>query len=167
MITVRKLDLNDLSQFIDLRLKVLKEVPEAFASAYQKECDLQEEVFANRLKITDNQFTIGALDNNDLSCVAAFFRETREKSKHKGNVVAVYCLPEYRKKKIATIVMETLITEVRKIPDLIVLNLSVVSENNRAKQFYEKLGFVVYGKEPKALFDGQNYFDEYLLQLSL
>ncbi|HPJ00684.1 MAG TPA: hypothetical protein PK268_08255 [Enterococcus sp.] len=31
----------------------------------------------------------------------------------------------------------------------------------------EKLGFVVYGLEPKALFDGQNYFDEYLLQLSL
>jgi RimJ/RimL family protein N-acetyltransferase len=167
MITIRKLDLNDLSQFIDLRLKALKEVPEAFASTYQKECDLQEEVFANRLKITDNQFTIGAFADNQLIYVAAFFRETREKTKHKGNVVAVYCLPEYRKKEIATKVMETLIAEVRKIPDLAVLNLSVVSENKQAKYFYEKLGFVVYGTEPKALFDGQKYFDEYLLQLSL
>jgi hypothetical protein len=42
MITIRKLDLNDLSQFIDLRLKALKEVPEAFASTYQKECDYKK-----------------------------------------------------------------------------------------------------------------------------
>lgn len=79
----------------------------------------------------------------------------------------MYCKPEFRQLKIATRVMETLIEEVKKINEITILNLSVVSKNKRAKIFYESLGFVVYGMEPQALFDGQNYFDEYLLQLKL
>ncbi|WP_414841694.1 N-acetyltransferase family protein [Enterococcus saccharolyticus] len=164
---IRKLELTDLSQFIELRFEALQEAPEVFASTYQREVKLPQETFVKRLRNTDTQFTIGAFESGQLVCVAAFFKSVGEKTKHKGNIVAVYCKPEFRQLKIATRVMETLIEEVKKINEITILNLSVVSKNKRAKIFYESLGFVVYGMEPQALFDGQNYFDEYLLQLKL
>lgn len=164
---IRKLELTDLSQFIELRFEALQEAPEVFASTYQREVKLPQETFVKRLRNTDTQFTIGAFESGQLVCVAAFFKSVGEKTKHKGNIVAVYCKPEFRQLKIATRVMETLIEEVKKINEITILNLSVVSKNKRAKIFYGSLGFVVYGMEPQALFDGQNYFDEYLLQLKL
>ena len=44
-----------------------------------------------------------------------------------------------------------------------VLQLSVVSENEAARQLYASLGFVEYGIERKALKQGGRYYDEILM----
>ncbi|MCD5003187.1 GNAT family N-acetyltransferase [Enterococcus saccharolyticus] len=169
MITIytRKLQLTDLDAFIQLRLQALKDTPEAFASNYQREKNFPKEVFIERLQATDTQFTIGGFDNERLVAVAAFIRNNYPRTNHKGLIVAVYCDPDFRGTTIATDVLVKLITEAQQLENLAVLNLSVISTNVRARKFYQKLGFKKYGTEPKALFDGEKYLDEDLLQLDL
>ena len=58
-----------------------------------------------------------------------------------------------------------LLDRVREIEGIEQLNLAVVTENPRAKNFYESFGFVTYGTEPRAMFDGDRYYDEHKMKL--
>ena len=38
--------------------------------------------------------------------------------------------------------------------------ISVITDNERARRFYDRMGFVAYGLEKRALKIGERYFDE-------
>jgi len=58
-----------------------------------------------------------------------------------------------------------LIDKVREIEGVEQLSLAVVTDNVRAKAFYESFGFKTYGTEPRAMFDGKKYYDENKMML--
>ncbi|HDJ1506856.1 TPA: GNAT family N-acetyltransferase, partial [Staphylococcus aureus] len=72
---------------------------------------------------------------------------------------------EYRGTGIAKNVVEFILEKARNLEGLKIINLMVVSENLRAKAFYESFGFKKYGTEPKSLFDESKYYDEDLMYL--
>lgn len=45
--------------------------------------------------------------------------------------------------------------------------LSVVTENTKTMAFNASFGFEVYSTEPKAMYDGERYYDEHLMVLDL
>jgi RimJ/RimL family protein N-acetyltransferase len=47
------------------------------------------------------------------------------------------------------------------------IQLSVVSDNEQARQLYERLGFLVHGIEKKALKQDGRYYDEVLMSKDL
>ncbi|MBY0377838.1 MAG: GNAT family N-acetyltransferase, partial [Gammaproteobacteria bacterium] len=47
------------------------------------------------------------------------------------------------------------------------LHLTPISSNLAALQLYQKLGFEIYGTEPRALRMGDIFFDEHLMVLDL
>lgn len=100
-------------------------------------------------------------------CFATFYSETLNKIKHKGNLVGVYCDPNYRKLGITQQLIQKIIDVVTEQGLIKTINLSVLSENNAAISLYKKLGFSKYGVEPKALYDGTIYYDEDLMILEL
>lgn len=162
---VRLLDIDDAGQYRALRLKGLKTDPGAFGSTYEQEVALAMENFEDRLVVTDNQFIVGGFDGNRLICVASFVRRSGPKSNHKGSLQAMYCDEEYRGKGISKEVVSHLIKKVKEIEGVEQISLAVVTENVRAKAFYEAFGFKTYGTEPRAMFDGEKYYDEHKMIL--
>src|SRR5699024_4654104 len=126
-----------------------------FASTYQREIHLPIERFEDRIGTNERHFTMGVFDGGKLIGYATFYRETLEKIKHRGNLVGVYCDPQYRRQGFTQQLIQKMI------------GLSVLAENQSAIKLYEKLGFQRYGTEPKALYDGKRYYDEDLMVLFL
>lgn len=163
----RLLNEDDYIQFRALRLEALKTDPAAFATTYEEKKNAPDDSYKERLKHTDTQFTVGAFDGSSLVCVASFLRHSIPKMKHKGMLLSMFCKPDYRGTGIAKELVQRLKREVLQLKDIETLLLMVLSENERAKQFYTGLGFIKYGTEPRAMYDGQRYYDEDLMFLDL
>lgn len=158
---------DDYIQFRALRLEALKSDPSAFATTYEKELSLPDDKFKERLKHTATRFVVGAFDGSKLVCIASFVRHSGPKMKHKGMLLAMFCKPDYRGTGIAKELVHHFLTEVKKQTDIETLLLMVLSDNERAKTFYTHFGFIKYGTEPRALYDGERYYDEDLMLLDL
>jgi ribosomal protein S18 acetylase RimI-like enzyme len=77
----------------------------------------------------------------------------------------MYVRPSARKAGVGRRLVETIIEFARQRVELI--QLSVVSDNKRARRLYERLGFVEYGIEKKALRQDDRYYDEVLMAKDL
>jgi ribosomal protein S18 acetylase RimI-like enzyme len=160
-ITVRQLVAADAAAFRALRLLGLEESPEAFGSSYGSEKDRSVESFAR--SIADGHIT-GGFAGDRLVAVAGFYVMAQEKAAHRGAVWGVYVHPEARGQGAATAVLEAVIAHAR--TRVLQLHLSVTT-TGPAVRLYHKLGFVVYGTEPRALCIDGRYFDEHLMVLRL
>ncbi|PTJ62250.1 GNAT family N-acetyltransferase [Mammaliicoccus sciuri] len=164
---VRLLNKNDVNAFRSLRLLSLQTDPSAFASLYDIEINYPISKFEQRLECSDTKFTIGGFEDENLVCVATFYREAVKKMHHKGNLVAMYCHPDYRGTGIAEKVVNKLIIEASKLTGLKYIDLSVLSNNQRAVEFYNKVGFNKYATEPNTILDGKDYHDEDMMRYEI
>ncbi|MCG1132127.1 GNAT family N-acetyltransferase [Staphylococcus epidermidis] len=164
---IRILTEKDVNEFKQLRLKGLKVEPNAFGSTYENESDFNLEIFKSRLKPSDFRFIVGGFCEGKLVCIASFTRESGQKTKHKSVLSGVYCEKEYRGTGIAKDVVGFILQKARNLEGLEIINLKVVSENLRAKNFYKAYGFKKYGTELKSLFDGTKYYNQDLMYLEL
>lgn len=164
---IRKLNKTDAIEFRELRLLALQTDAQAFASLYEGEVEYPFSRFEQRLESTDSKFTYGGFRNDELVCVATFYREGVKKLQHKGNIVAMYCKEKDRGSGVSESVVKELIKEASSIERLKVIDLTVLSMNDRAIQFYKKLGFERFATEPMAIYDGKQYYDEDMMRFYL
>ncbi|GIO64012.1 N-acetyltransferase [Paenibacillus cineris] len=164
---IRILDSQDAQIYRELRLKSLKENPEAFLTTYEIEKDKPIEQLRRNLIASDHRFTLGAFINGGLIGIVTFVRESNPKIVHKGNIYAMYVTPEFREKGIGKSLVQELINKAKHCEGLEQINLTVISNNNAAKRLYETIGFVTYGTEQNALKNGYQYWDENLMVLRL
>jgi RimJ/RimL family protein N-acetyltransferase len=166
---IRRLNEVDGAEFRALRLRALRESPEAFGSSYE-ETAAQPAEYLTRWLRTDpdapHDFFLGAFDPSMIGMVG-FARESRLKTRHKGSIRSMYVAPEARGKGVGRSLLEQAIAEARRQPDLEQIALLVVSTNPGARRLYASCGFTVYGIEPHALKVGGRYFDEDLMILHL
>ena len=140
-----------------LRLEALKESPEAFGATYEEDSERTEADFVLRL---NNDFAVGCFQGTSLVGTMDFFVPTPNRSKmvHKGTVAGCYVRPRHRGTLAATGLMEELIANV---PDSVTqLHLSVIANHARTIAFYEKVGFSVWGTEPRGSRHNGAFMDE-------
>jgi ribosomal protein S18 acetylase RimI-like enzyme len=77
----------------------------------------------------------------------------------------MYVRPSARKAGVGRRLVETIIEFARQRVELI--QLAVVSENEQARRLYERLGFLEYGLEKRALKQDGHYYDEVLMAKDL
>ncbi|NMO98189.1 GNAT family N-acetyltransferase [Paenibacillus lemnae] len=159
---------SDAKQYQELRLNGLKTNPEAFGSTYERESKFSLETVIDRIRPAVDKFVIGAFHESGLLVgIVALARESGIKTTHKANVYGVYISKEMRRTGIGKALLLELIRIAKDIEGLEQLNLSVVCDNEPAKELYKSVGFKTYGIEPNALkFMGQ-YYDEDLMVLQL
>ena len=91
---IRLLGESDAQLYKEIRLRALKNDPEAFGSTYEQEVNRPLEKFAERIQYTKDQFTLGCFDDsNSLVGIVNFARESRLKTAHKGNIYGMYIDP--------------------------------------------------------------------------
>ena len=160
--TVRRLKAADAAAYRDIRLEALTNEPTAFASDPSLEDGKALEEWAAQL---ERNFSFGVFGDDELVGIASYLTDARQKTRHRGTVVAVYVRPKARGKGASRALFGTLIEDASgRVQQL---HLSVTAGNAAAKRLYEALGFAVYGTEPRALYVEGRYHDEYLMVLRL
>jgi ribosomal protein S18 acetylase RimI-like enzyme len=166
--SVRLLTKEDIDQLWSIRLHSLQDNPEAFGSTYEETLERGKENMRQRLlKPHAETFYIGAFEDERLVGIVGFFRESGTKGQHKGYIISMYVAPEQRGRGTGKALLAEAIAQARTIPGLEQLLLAVVTTNTAARQLYRSLGFEVYGLEPRALKQGDQYWDEELMTLRL
>ncbi|MBM7661060.1 ribosomal protein S18 acetylase RimI-like enzyme [Bacillus mesophilus] len=163
---IKLLTPKDADIYRDIRLEALKANPEAFSSSYEEEKEYPLESFENRLKF-NHFYTFGAFDESQLVGVVTLILETKNKTKHRANIVAMYVYPDRRKSGIGRMLMNEAINKAKEIKEVEQVYLSVTSGNEPAKKLYNSLGFKVYGVDKNGLKIGDLYFDDDLMVLVL
>ena len=166
-LNIRALTEDDAGDFRRLRLRALKEHPDAFGSSYEAESALPLEAVAGRMLRTaasPHDFTLGAYREGELVGMVGFFREQREKMRHKGTIWGMFVPSEEQGKGIGRALLTEAIARARLVPGLEQVGLAVVTPNRRARGLYASLGFETYGVEPNALVvDGEHLDEEFMV----
>jgi ribosomal protein S18 acetylase RimI-like enzyme len=146
---IRRLAASDAPAYRPLRLRALREHPEAFTSSYEENVDLPLADTEKRLASTVTTMW-GAFDGGTLCGAVGLERETRLKNRHKATLVAMYVAPEHAGLGAGGALIEALLREAR-AEGFELLVLTVTEGNSSAIKLYERAGFRSFGVEPRAI----------------
>ncbi len=163
----RRLDPGDAAGYRRLRLFGLRESPAAFGSSHAEEAKRPMQFFAERLRQTQDKWTIGAFSGKRLVGIVTLVRDSSLKGRHKASVFGMYVSPNSRRQGIGRELLARAVEVANGFRGLKQIHLDVVSSNRPALRLYEATGFVAYGEEPRALFVNGRYYAATLLCLIL
>jgi ribosomal protein S18 acetylase RimI-like enzyme len=162
-------------EFWSVRLKALKESPDAFGRTFEESAARTEsevvEFYRKSLSNPGN-IILAALENdapseNKIIGIVGLNGEDEAKEKHKAFLWGMWVDPDFRGKGIGKALLSEVINYAREVPGLEQINLTVVTTMQEALNLYYSLGFVKYGLAPNALKLGDQYWNEELMLLSL
>lgn len=155
----RRLGPSDARAFQDLRLEGFRLQDREFRYAPEDEAGLGLDEISGRL---ERDFIVGVFSGGQMIGVAGLSRHYGVKTRHKALLWGMYVKREFRGTGAADILMSAILDHAR--GEVESITLTVVRQNRRAAQFYERWGFTAYGVESKAIKLGDGtYLDEALM----
>jgi len=161
-VTIQKLAAHHAEAFRTLRREGLECHPCEFGTAPEEEAMLTLTDIEQRL---EDGHIYGAFLDGELAAIAGFRRFQRIKKQHKAELFGVYVGKDARGKGLGEAVVRQVIAVAR--GDVEQLLATVASLNHPAKALYAKLGFTIFGHEPRGQKVGEQYFDQDHLVLML
>lgn len=162
-LSVRTLTTADAPVFRALRLRALKEHPDAFTSSYEEEVEKPLSATEQRIAGDGNVFW-GAFVHGQICGMIGLTREARTKNRHKANVVAMYVAPECGRRGLGRALLRALLDHARNVAKLEQLVLTVTRGNVGATELYKAAGFEAFGVEPRAIkVDGAYHDKEHMI----
>jgi ribosomal protein S18 acetylase RimI-like enzyme len=157
---IRLLAVEDAVHYRALRLRALREHPDAFTSSLEEE-DLRPLSWSEARLGRDPQrlhdFFLGAYRDGVLVGMVGLQGRYRAKERHNASVVGLFVAPEAGGQGWGRALIQDLLARARALPALEQLDLTVTQGNDRAQALYAQCGFSVYGVLPHAIkVDGQD-----------
>lgn len=168
-VTIRMLVPADLDAWWDMRLEALRDHPTAFGSDYETAKRQGPSGNIERLLAdpgTSDRVVIAIDGTGRLLATAGLVRESGKRS-HIGFIWGVYTRPEARGYRLAMRLIDVLIDHAGGVPGIRQLHITVEAGNAGALKTYQRLGFVEWGRELRAIAWDGAYFDEIHLALML
>jgi ribosomal protein S18 acetylase RimI-like enzyme len=162
---IRPLVATDAPAYRALRLRGLREHPDAFTSSYEEDVQQPLQVTEARLASVRQTFW-GAFRGGELAGVVGLERETRAKNRHKAHVVGMYVAPEAAGRGLGAQLLQALLARCRE-EGLESVVLTVTEGNASARRLYESCGFRSFGVEPRAIKVGATYYAKNYMVLDL
>ncbi len=157
--SIRQLSVDDAMAYRAIRLEALINHPEAFLSSAEAFAQKSDKDIRETLKALT---IFGAfLPDGSLGGINAFLGNEGHKDRHRGWMIQVYVKPEHRGSGMSAALVQHLLDYAR--DKVIQVHLGVWSENEPAIRLYKKLGFEIYGTEPRYLYVNGRYLDEHLM----
>ena len=169
-VQVRPLAEADAAEYRELRLRALREHPEAFTSSYEED-QLKPLAWARSRIVASaeapHDFVLGAFVGGRMVGILGMSVEPRAKIRHKGHVFGMYVAAEHAGRGIGRQLMALCIARATAIESLEQLQLTVTEDNGRARSFYERAGFRAFGVERNAVKLGERYLHKCHMALDL
>ncbi|MEJ5989417.1 GNAT family N-acetyltransferase [Ramlibacter sp. PS3R-8] len=146
-----------------LRLRALRDHPDAFTSSYEE--DRERPVEATSQRLAAHPFW-GAYHHAELCGFVGLEREPRPKCRHKATVMGMYVAPEAGGQGVGRKLLQALIAHAR-LNGVESLVLTVTDGNERAMRLYQSAGFRSFGVEPDAIRVAGRSFGKNHMQLNL
>jgi RimJ/RimL family protein N-acetyltransferase len=165
---IRAATKEDAEAFKALRLRALKNNPEAFGSSYEERSKQDIDFFRRRIpeENSDNLLLFVEKDSN-LVGMMGFVRVDSLKSNHKAFIWGVYIDSEARGNGLGRKMMTQIMNHARHIEGLRQVQLGVATNNTAALKLYQSFAFTIWGTEPEALKVGDEFYDEYYMLYQL
>jgi ribosomal protein S18 acetylase RimI-like enzyme len=143
-----------------LRLRALREHPEAFGQPYAEAVRLTPDEVRDRAALFwthgDNQVFVAQAADGSFVGMLGVARETRERDRHRAFVWGVYVAPEARSQGVAGRLLAAAIAWCRSLDGVVQVHLSVAANNAPAIRVYRQAGFIWCGRTPRVwILDGQ------------
>ena len=168
MSTIRILNGDDVEAYRTLRLRALREHPEAFGSSYEDEARMPvESVRASLQDGPPDTAFFGVFEGDQLVGMTGLIRNQREKHRHRALVAAVYVEPQARGKGYARALLDAALDHARVQEGLTDVVLAVTVGNMTARRLYINAGFAPYMVEPRYLKIGDTFYDMEWLRVRL
>jgi ribosomal protein S18 acetylase RimI-like enzyme len=145
MIAIEPITLENLAVFKAIRLCALQDTPNAFGSTFARESQYSDDEWKNRVIRWNGESGIGFLAFEDgAACgIAGCFLHSDDPSH--AQLISMWTAPTHRERGIGRMLIDEVAGWARK-RGATVLDLFVVSSNEPARRFYERLGFVRTGR---------------------
>lgn len=163
---IRMLREDDWAAFQQLRLLAAVESPLAILPTREEEARRTPAEVRERVAPTALQAVFGAFDGIDLVAIAGLRRELLAQAAHKATLWGVYVHPAHRRGGLARRLLGSACAHAHAL-GVRQVHLAVNAANPRALALYESLGFVAYGREPRALRVVDAFYDEILMARAL
>ena len=158
--SIRPLTPTDAAAFRELRLRALREHPEAFTSSFEEDVLQPVSATERRLAGTGGDRFLGAFAGGALQGMVGLTVESRAKIRHKGHIVSMYVAPESRRHGLGHALLQAAIDHARAGGALAQLVLTVTAGNDAARRLYYDAGFRTFGVEPRAIKVAGAYHDK-------
>lgn len=146
---IRRLEPADAACYQRLRLRGLREHPEAFTSAYE-EVLLQPLSTPERRLASPDEKVWGAFAGGMLAGMIGLNHETRLHNRHKATLVGMYVAQEFAGLGLGQALIQTVLQEARDSQVTLIV-LTVTEGNQAALALYRRAGFSAFGAEPDAV----------------
>ncbi len=143
-----------------MRLRGLREHPDAFTSSHAEESERPLVATERRLAPDSGDWVFGAFTAGKLAGVTGLSREPRAKNRHKASIFGMYVASEHGRRGVGAALMRQVIETARSQPGLEQLVLTVTDTNVAARTLYEQFGFRSFGVEPRAIRVNDVYYDK-------
>jgi ribosomal protein S18 acetylase RimI-like enzyme len=165
---IRRFGVADAEALWRLRMVALESDPWSFGESVEELRQIGVEEYGRRIGSGDDgNFVIGAFGDEGVVGMCGFYRETNIKRRHKGHLWGVFVAPSARGNGLGLALAARVIETARTLPDLKSIQLTVSVTQGAARGLYRKLGFRVFGVEPRGLGIGGEFVDEEHMILDL
>jgi ribosomal protein S18 acetylase RimI-like enzyme len=149
----------DAAAYQALRLEGFVLHPLQFRVAPEDEESLPLQAVGERLA---KAFVGGGFHDDELMGIGGLTRFEGAKLRHRALLWGMYVRERARGQGLADELMRMLLAEARS-QGIAQVILTVAADNQRARGFYERWGFSVFGIEPRAIKVGHDFIDEALM----
>lgn len=157
-VEIRRLTVDDLDLFRDIRAEALWTHPQTFGSAEEDEGG---EAMLAAYRHWLSGAILGAFGRGNLIGVAGFYASPTRRSQHRGHIFTVYVRENGRGKGVGDRLIKELLAHAKARVEQV--HLEVLLEATAAIRTYERNGFEVYGTDPCAVRIGDVTYDKYLM----
>lgn len=143
LITIRRVQADEIDAFKRIRLEALRAEPASFASSYEDWVGLSDEEWRQRL--ADPVFIV--FRDGEAVGITGLLRQRPSKLTHRATIVMVYLRQNLRGTGLAAMLLRAVADHAHDI-GIRQLELTVSAENPAAIHFYRKEGFSEFGRVP-------------------
>jgi len=145
MIVIESITLQNVAVFKEIRLCALQDTPSAFGSTFARESQLTDDEWRSRVTRWNGESGVGflALENGAACGIAGSFLHPDDLTR--AQLISMWTAPTHRQRGVGSMLIDE-VTSWARLRGATVLDLFVVSSNDPAQHFYERLGFVRTGR---------------------
>ena len=162
-VTIRPGVTGDAVQLSELRQEALRDNPTVYGSSYDflENCTPEWALKVLSEDPQENCIFLAECDH-ELLGMTVIRRTHGHKVRHQANLFGVFVRPDWRGLGIVDGIFAACF-EWARMREIVILKLGVVTTNPAAVKAYQRLGFNIFGTEPKGILSAGVYYDEYLM----